>query len=241
MKKARNRLRTFSAQKSHHFSMFRSGIYLGLSVPALVVGFYQGMSLVNHTPSRPHRIISLAFRSETHRRLPIWWALLEVYATFGIPVVGALLIGLNMLAWSSKRLNYVFIFGLDLRTVIDHRVYFEVRTDASLLLSSTEFTFASAAEFPLHGFELRVHAVLHHYIRTADISYRLADGVACVAGHRYDRSLTNDAPVVPMVAPEELDSLVRSRSLPSRGMCSTFGQTARTILISIEVRRFLDG
>ncbi|KDQ58685.1 hypothetical protein JAAARDRAFT_128396 [Jaapia argillacea MUCL 33604] len=40
-KKALERLRAGSRQKSHHFSTFRSGLAIGLAVPALVSGIYQ--------------------------------------------------------------------------------------------------------------------------------------------------------------------------------------------------------
>ncbi|KAF9239798.1 hypothetical protein BU15DRAFT_46384 [Melanogaster broomeanus] len=39
-KKAINRLRVGTSLKSHHFSTFRSGIWLGLAVPAVVLGAY---------------------------------------------------------------------------------------------------------------------------------------------------------------------------------------------------------
>ncbi|KAH7913119.1 hypothetical protein BJ138DRAFT_1003013, partial [Hygrophoropsis aurantiaca] len=38
-KRALNRLRIGSAHKSHHFSTFRSGLWLGLAAPAVVTGF----------------------------------------------------------------------------------------------------------------------------------------------------------------------------------------------------------
>lgn len=52
--------------------------------------------------------------------------MLEIYSALAIPVVFSLLIGININAWARKRLNYVFIFELDLRTAIDPREYFEV-------------------------------------------------------------------------------------------------------------------
>lgn len=44
-KKARDRLRMLNRTKTHHFSAFQSGVYLGLALPALVVGIYQGRYL----------------------------------------------------------------------------------------------------------------------------------------------------------------------------------------------------
>lgn len=71
---------------------------------------------------------STAARPAVQQELPYWRALLEVYSALAIPVVFSLLIGLNMITWARKRLNYVFIFELDLRTVIDPREYIEVDT-----------------------------------------------------------------------------------------------------------------
>lgn len=42
-KRARTKLRGGFLTKSHHFSTFRSGILLGLGIPALVSGTYQSM------------------------------------------------------------------------------------------------------------------------------------------------------------------------------------------------------
>lgn len=53
--------------------------------------------------------------------------MLQVYATLGIPVTFSLLVGINLIAWVRARINYMFIFGLNLRTVMDYREYFEVK------------------------------------------------------------------------------------------------------------------
>ena len=41
MKKARERLRASISQKNHHLSTFRTGLYLGLAIPALADGVYR--------------------------------------------------------------------------------------------------------------------------------------------------------------------------------------------------------
>ncbi|KAG8954239.1 hypothetical protein FRC04_000461 [Tulasnella sp. 424] len=117
LKKARNRLRMWSRQKTHHFSTFRSGLLIGFAIPALIIGSYQ------------------ASRPAVKQELPYWGALLEVYSALAIPVVFSLLIGLNMITWAKKRLNYVFIFELDLRTVMDPREYFEIPSFLFMTLS----------------------------------------------------------------------------------------------------------
>ncbi|EPS95666.1 hypothetical protein FOMPIDRAFT_1131990 [Fomitopsis schrenkii] len=49
-KRAQARLRSGATHKSHHFSTFRSGLMLGLSVPALVDGLYRSMRLGRLSP-----------------------------------------------------------------------------------------------------------------------------------------------------------------------------------------------
>lgn len=44
LKKARDQMRTVAAPSKHHFSVFRSGVLIGLSIPALVIGTYYGQS-----------------------------------------------------------------------------------------------------------------------------------------------------------------------------------------------------
>ncbi|KAG9123684.1 hypothetical protein FRC07_014276 [Ceratobasidium sp. 392] len=107
-KKARARLRATSRQTTHHFSTFRSGMLLGLSIPALAMGIYY------------------AFQEERRQQIPEWAALLQIYAALCIPVVFSLLIGLNLIVWARARINFIFIFELDARTVIDAREYIEL-------------------------------------------------------------------------------------------------------------------
>lgn len=56
----------------------------------------------------------LAFQPAVREAVPQWEALLYVYATFLIPVLFSLLVGLNIWTWSKNRINYQFIFGLHL-------------------------------------------------------------------------------------------------------------------------------
>ncbi|PPR01240.1 hypothetical protein CVT24_006004 [Panaeolus cyanescens] len=116
-KKATRRLRGGYQRKSHHFSTFRSGIALGLAVPAFIAGFVE------------------VFDEDTRELLPTWDALLFIYGLLFIPTLFSLLIGVNLLVWSRSRINYSFIFGivffsprlleLEVITQLDHREYFE--------------------------------------------------------------------------------------------------------------------
>lgn len=109
-KRAKARLRAGNTRKSHHFSAFRSGLYVGLATPALAVGLFNGLF-----PSNSLLIVrakdSLALSRQTHQTIPAWAPLLFVYGVFLIPVVFSFLLGINLLVWSNAQINYSFIFG----------------------------------------------------------------------------------------------------------------------------------
>lgn len=46
-----------------------------------------------------------------HKTLPSWDIILFIYSILVIPVLLALLVGLNLVVWAGERINYVFIFG----------------------------------------------------------------------------------------------------------------------------------
>jgi len=119
-KRAMARLRGGVRANSHHLSTFRSGLLLGLAIPALAEG------------------ICLSFQPNTRDAIPAWDGLLFVYSVFLVPVVFSLLVGLNLQVWSSSRINYVFIFELDIRTKLDHRQFYEL---PSFLLSTLCYAF----------------------------------------------------------------------------------------------------
>lgn len=105
-KKAMERLRGGAITKTHHFSTFRSGILLGAALPALASGIYHSTLKETHGYARD--------------------ALLYIYATFLIPVVFSMLIGLNLHVWTRCNINYAFIFELDVQSRMDYREYYEV-------------------------------------------------------------------------------------------------------------------
>lgn len=107
-KKAITHLRVGATQKSHHFSTFRTGMWLGSSIPAMIIGFIA------------------CLRHGLTTSLPSWNIILFIYSILLIPMLLALLVGLNLIVWARERINYVFIFELDLRSRLDHREYFEL-------------------------------------------------------------------------------------------------------------------
>lgn len=107
-KKAITHLRVGVTQKSHHFSTFRTGVWLGSSIPATITGLIASQ------------------RHSTHISLPSWDIILFIYSILLIPTLLALLVGLNLVVWAKERINYVFIFELNVRSRLDHREYFEL-------------------------------------------------------------------------------------------------------------------
>jgi hypothetical protein len=105
------RLRAGSYVKSHHFSAFKSGLFLGLALPALVSGLYQGKQKLRFPHSYSTCLSTLAFQEDTREDIPGWDGLLFVYGILVVPVLFAVLVGVNLLVWSRSRINYVFIFG----------------------------------------------------------------------------------------------------------------------------------
>lgn len=121
----------------------------------------------------------VAFRPNTHVDISQWGPLLQVYLALLLPVVFILLIGLNIIVWARSRINHVFIFGapalflnpaysiykgpfveLDVRTAIDPREFFEVRTRASVPYNSdTLLLSVPRVSFP--DVVLRLLFVLH--------------------------------------------------------------------------------
>ncbi|SJX64382.1 related to putative phosphate transporter 1 [Sporisorium reilianum f. sp. reilianum] len=116
-KQALNRLRAREDHTTHHYSVFRSGFYLGISLCAIVAGLVEAM------------------KPRTQRAIPQWQALLRVYGAEFIPTLFALLFGLNLAWWHAVRINTVFIFEWDVRTTMDHRQFFEIPALLMLLLS----------------------------------------------------------------------------------------------------------
>lgn len=116
-KQALNRLRAREDHTTHHYSVFRSGFYLGISLCATIGGLIEAM------------------KPRTQEAIPQWAGLLRIYGAEFIPTLFALLFGLNLAWWHAVRINTVFIFEWDVRTTMDHRQFFEIPALLMLLLS----------------------------------------------------------------------------------------------------------
>lgn len=104
-------------EHNHHRSAFRTGVYLGVALCAIIQGLREAM------------------RPETHAILPNWKAVLQLYGAEFIPTLFALLFGLNLVGWQSVRINTVFIFEWDARHALEPAQYFEIPAFFLLLLS----------------------------------------------------------------------------------------------------------
>lgn len=133
-KAARARLRMRGGQKSerpHHFGTFRSGLFIGFAIPLIVVGALE------------------AGESSMHERVPAWKALLQVYGAMLVPVLFAMLFGLNLYGWKRARINAVYIFDFDVPTVLDPCQFLELPAFLFCLLAGCWY--ASFAHFFLNN------------------------------------------------------------------------------------------
>ncbi|KIR29217.1 hypothetical protein I309_01804 [Cryptococcus deuterogattii LA55] len=87
-KKARERLRRQQLEKTHYQSVFRSGLMLGIGLPAAIAALVE------------------SGRDETRREIPGWQGLLQAYGGLYLPVIFALLFELNLWAYVTARINY---------------------------------------------------------------------------------------------------------------------------------------
>lgn len=163
-KTAARRLRIGVDQsQTQYSSILRLGLYLGLSIPALVIGLVEGKVFEGLWPNCQFKTCSQAFKNSKRNANSAWSALLFVYGVFFVPVIFSLLVGLNIVAWSSTRINYVFIFGnscalvmidlidtcseLPVSSHLNYRKYFEI--PAILLLTLIYAFFLSFSEIEI--------------------------------------------------------------------------------------------
>ncbi|CAG8435090.1 2931_t:CDS:10 [Ambispora gerdemannii] len=90
----------------HHLSVWRAGIYMGISLVLIV------------------QVFGYIFRSKID---DAWDIILRIYGGFLPPILLPLLFGLNLILWTKERINYKFIFEFDLRENLDYQQYFEFR------------------------------------------------------------------------------------------------------------------
>ncbi|WVQ74177.1 hypothetical protein IAR50_003771 [Cryptococcus sp. DSM 104548] len=115
-KKAREKLRRQQKEKTHYQSVFRSGIMMGIALPAFVAALVESC------------------QQDTRDAIPSWEGLLMCYGGLYLPVVFALLFEINLLAYVNARINYEFVMELT-RPTIDYRSYIELPSFLFLTLS----------------------------------------------------------------------------------------------------------
>jgi len=115
--KARDHLRGPTERKMHHWTAFRTGACIGLGIPAIAHGIY------------------LSFLTETRHAIPAWGAVLQAYGALFILTLLPLVISFNVLFWTRFRINYPFIFEVDIRNATDVRKSPEISAFLFLTLS----------------------------------------------------------------------------------------------------------
>ena len=100
--KPRNQL---ADEKQHYASMFRSGAYIGLAMPAAIFALVLGECRQVHLCCL-FTLRHLARQNETQLAIPASEALLQVYGALFLPVIFAMLFELNLDAFVSARINY---------------------------------------------------------------------------------------------------------------------------------------
>ncbi|WVQ84502.1 hypothetical protein IAT38_006654 [Cryptococcus sp. DSM 104549] len=115
-KRARDKLRKQTHEKTHYQSVFRSGIMLGIGLPAAIAALVE------------------TGKHETRRAIPAWEGLLQAYGGLFLPVIFAMLFELNLMAYVSARINYEFVMELT-RPTIDYRSFLELPAFLFMTLS----------------------------------------------------------------------------------------------------------
>jgi hypothetical protein len=110
-KKAMNRLREGRRTKTHHFNTFRSGLLVGVAIPAFAAGVYCSALFIATALVSLCQLLPGTLEG-TRQQIKSWDALLFIYGLFFVPVLFSMLIGLNVLVWAQCRVNYTFIFGV---------------------------------------------------------------------------------------------------------------------------------
>lgn len=105
------RLRGGARTKTHHFSTFRSGLLIGVGLPALAAGIYQSKSSMSFHRHSLDFILPGSL-DISYDSIEAFDALLYIYGVLFIPVCFSLLVGLNVVVWARSRVNYSFIFGM---------------------------------------------------------------------------------------------------------------------------------
>ncbi|WVO14281.1 hypothetical protein L204_101913 [Cryptococcus depauperatus] len=116
LKKAREKLRRQQHERTHYQSVFKSGIMLGIALPAVIAALCE------------------ASRAQTRQEIPGWDGLLQAYGALYLPLIFALLFELNLMAYVTARINYEFVMELT-RPTIDYRSFMELPAFLFLTLS----------------------------------------------------------------------------------------------------------
>ena len=105
------------SHKSDIFVTWRCGLFLGLSIPAIIETIYN--ISINNLEVHPENKFSI----------------LNIYAGLSIPIFFLFIFAADILIWTQKRINYVFIFEFDPRNYLSPSEFNEIGSFLLLLLS----------------------------------------------------------------------------------------------------------
>jgi xenotropic and polytropic retrovirus receptor 1 len=123
------KLRIPETNRDYHSPVLRTGLYLGLALPAFIrcceigkynnVGNFQNQIVANLA-------CSPALDPSTPTRLPNIHTNIQIYACLLLPIVFCMGFAINLMVWSRSRINYKFIFEFDPRDNLNYHQFAEV-------------------------------------------------------------------------------------------------------------------
>lgn len=137
--KARNELFPSRLEDTTGANMFKLGISVGACIAFLCVIFF----LFSHGTVDPNVNWSRFI------------AVIPVYRAVLIPIIAVWLWGCNVFVWTKKRINYIFIFGLDPRSSLDYRRIFKTAATLSAVWLLSFFLFVATVMGNMSVFNIR--------------------------------------------------------------------------------------
>lgn len=102
---------------SYYLEFFTSGLFLGFSIPLFVLGIYTGL----------HRILNNEFPEGVY--------LLQIYGGFFLLNLMILLFAVDLIIFDAFKINYKFIFELNIATALDYKQFWVIPSFSFALLS----------------------------------------------------------------------------------------------------------
>ncbi|ODV57888.1 Syg1p [Ascoidea rubescens DSM 1968] len=105
-KLAIEKLRRKEIPQTYYFSVFSSGMFLGIALPILIISIVLGAMKISNN------------------ELPEGATLFQIWGGFLIPCIMYLSFGVNCLVWNYYKINYQFIFEFNTFNCLDYKQFF---------------------------------------------------------------------------------------------------------------------